>query len=183
MQSIKVTVLALSVSAAGVALVGCASDDAPKAVRTSAATVGEQLSAQDFMKKAALSGLYEVESSRLAASKGIPQADKDFANRMVSDHTKANDELKRLAQQKQINVPTELDAAHQKKIDELRKLDGQEFARKYHDQQLKAHEEAVALFQRASQQLTDNELKAFAAKTLPALQEHLQMCKGCHPKT
>src|SRR5688500_7323373 len=137
-----------------------------------------QLDAQTFVKMAASSGMYEVESSRLALQNASDDHIKQMAQKMIDDHTKANDELKQIAQSKNITVPTEMTDQHRQQLEALQKAQGTNLASMYHQQQLAAHQEAVSLFEKASQQLSDNELKAFAAKTLPTLQEHLKMVQS-----
>jgi putative membrane protein len=96
---------------------------------------------------------------------------------MIDDHTKANDRLKTLATQKNIPVPTQMLPQQKTQLDALRNLSGAAFDRAYMDAQMQGHEEAVALFDRASKNLTDNDLKNFASETLPTLRQHNDMVK------
>jgi putative membrane protein len=122
--------------------------------------------------------MFEVESSKLALQKSQDQSVKDVAQRMIDDHTKANDRLKALATQKNIPVPTQMLPQHKTQLEALRNQSGAAFDRAYLDAQALAHQQAVALFDRASKDLTDNDLKSFASETLPTLREHNDMVKG-----
>lgn len=131
-----------------------------------------------FMKKAAEAGLAEVEASKLAASKASNTQVKSFAQQMVDDHSKANDELKALAASKGVTLPTEPSMAQKAKLKLLQGADGANFDKRYAESfGLKAHEDTVSLFQKESQKAKDPEVKAWAEKTLPTLQHHLEMAK------
>src|SRR5437763_1411506 len=94
---------------------------------------------------------------------------------MIRDHTETSKELKQLVQSGKVRTefPSALDAEHQKKLDDLKKLSGRELDRQYDSMQLPVHREAVDLFSRYAQAGDNSEIKAWAAKTLPHLQEHL----------
>lgn len=137
-----------------------------------------------FMKKAAASGLAEVQASRLAVEKAQNTQVKGFAQQMVDDHTKTNDELKALAASKNISLPTEPERRQQARIKGLQGLSGARFDARYAEQfGVKAHEDTVRLFMQASQKSKDAEVKAWVDKTLPALQNHLQMAKDLRKAT
>jgi putative membrane protein len=101
---------------------------------------------------------------------------------MVADHTKANDELKEIASKKGITLPTSMDAKSQATYDRLSKLSGAEFDRAYMRDMVADHKTDVNEFKQESERGTDPDLKAFAAKTLPTLQEHLQMAESTDAK-
>jgi putative membrane protein len=101
---------------------------------------------------------------------------------MVDDHGKANDELKKLASQKGITLPTDLDAKHQATYDRLSKLSGADFDRAYMADMVKDHHEDVNEFRKESQSGSDPDVKAWAAKTLPTLEHHLQMAESTNGK-
>ena len=131
-----------------------------------------------FMKNAAEAGLAEVEASKLAASKATNTQVKSFAQQMVDDHSKANDELKALAASKGVTLPTEPSMAQKAKLKLLQGADGANFDKRYAESfGVKAHEDTVSLFQKESQKAKDAEVKAWAEKTLPTLQHHLEMAK------
>jgi putative membrane protein len=132
---------------------------------------------RDFLMDAAMGGLEEVELGRLAAQQGMSEAVKQFGQRMVDDHSKANTELMTLAQSKGITLPTTLDEKHQKDVTKLTAMSGAEFDRAYAKMMLSDHNKDVSEFEKQSMRGVDPDLKAFAAKTLPTLQEHLQLAK------
>ncbi|WP_280156240.1 DUF4142 domain-containing protein [Piscinibacter sp. XHJ-5] len=137
-----------------------------------------------FLKQAAQGGLAEVESSKLAVSKASNTQVKGFAQQMVDDHTKANEELKALASAKGVALPTEPSVAQKAKLKLLESADGASFDRRYADSMgVAAHEDTVKLFQKASTSAADPQVKAFATKTLPTLQHHLQMAKDLKSTT
>jgi len=138
-----------------------------------------RVSTEDFVKKVAISDMTEIQSSQLALSKN-PDADtKTFAEKMVKDHQQTSTELKQLVSDGKVKatLPTALDAEHQKKLDDLKAKSGKDFDTAYDRMQVQAHEEAVALFEQYSKDGDDADLKAWAAKTLPHLKEHLAMAK------
>jgi putative membrane protein len=162
-----------TLTALGVAAAGLWADE-PR--RTAADD--EKFTDKAFVEKAAVGGMLEVKSSQLAQQMGGNAAIKNFAARMVADHTAANGELSNLARQKGWRLPTTLDKKHQDMLDQLRKSQaGDQFDRQYVDMQVKAHDKTVALFEKASQHAQDADLKAWVAKTLPTLKEHQQMAK------
>jgi len=133
--------------------------------------------ANTFVKEAAVGGMAEVELGKLAKDKGDSDTVKQFGQKMVDDHSKANDELKSLAKKKNIDLPTSLDAKHQAVVDRLSKLSGADFDRAYSTEMVKDHQEDVKEFQKEANSGTDSDIKNFASSTLPTLQEHLKMAR------
>lgn len=132
-------------------------------------------SSETFAKAAAQGGMTEVEVSKLALSKSTDTEVKSFAQRMVNDHGKANDELKSLAKAKGITLPTGLDAEHRAKVDKLTGKSGKAFDAAYSEAMHKDHAKTVALFRAASTANgVDKDFQAFAKKTLPTLEDHSQ---------
>ena len=125
-----------------------------------------------FVDKAATGGMAEVKLSKLAMDKGQSTEVKQFARKMVEDHTKANMELKQIAEKQDITVPTTLDEKHQKIYDKLLKLDGASFDKEYMHAMTVDHDETVKLFKEQAKNGQDPELKSFAMKTLPVLEKH-----------
>ena len=130
-----------------------------------------------FVMEAAQGGMAEVELGRLATEKASNADVKQFGQRMVDDHGKANDELKGLAAQKKVTLSTELDAKHKETRDRLSKLSGDAFDKAYMADMVADHNKDVAAFARVSKTAKDADLKAWAGKALPTLQEHQQMAK------
>jgi putative membrane protein len=141
------------------------------------ALLGIAPSTQDFVTEAAMGGMFELESSKLAVQKADGPV-KEFASQMVSDHTKASTELATQAKTENLSVPTTLNNSNQSKIDKLQKLAGPDFSRQYMDYQVSAHKDAVSLFQRYGKGGDNSKLKAWAITTLPTLQHHLDMAEG-----
>ena len=97
---------------------------------------------------------------------------------MVDDHSRANEDLKQLASTKGVTLPTELDAKHKSELAKMSKLTGADFDKAYSKSMLSDHVKDVAAFEKQSQKAADPDLKAFAAKTLPVLEEHLQLARA-----
>jgi putative membrane protein len=131
-----------------------------------------------FMKDAAADGMAEVELGKLAESKATRADVKAFAQMMVNDHSKANDELKGLADQKKVDLPDDPKPEHKATRDRLEKMSGDAFDRAYLDHMVKDHEKAVNLFSRESKSGHDADVKAWAGKTLPTLQAHLAQVRS-----
>jgi putative membrane protein len=131
----------------------------------------------EFMTKAASGGMLEVELGKVVAQRATTPAAKEFAQQMVTDHTKANDELKALAAKKNFKLPASLGEDQKKVYDEVLTEKGAKLDQKYVYEMVDDHEEDVKEFQEASTKSSDPAVKAFAAKTLPVLQMHLTMIK------
>jgi putative membrane protein len=134
-----------------------------------------------FMMTAAQGGMAEVEMARLALERGSSEEVKTYAQRMVDDHTKANEELMVIAQSKGVALPTAPDAKHTAVKEKMMKLSGAAFDREYvmmagH----KDHEKMEKLFRDESTKGKDADVKGFAAKTLPVVREHLAMARALH---
>ncbi|HZY17960.1 MAG TPA: DUF4142 domain-containing protein [Ramlibacter sp.] len=127
-----------------------------------------------FIERAAGSGMFEVQVSQLATTRASSPDVKSFAGMLVDHHTKANDELTKIANSKGVELPAAPPRAMRRDIEQLGKKNGQEFDRDYiRNVGIKAHEKDIKEFEKASKDLKDPELKAFADKTLPQLKEHL----------
>ncbi len=135
-----------------------------------------------FMNDAAPGGMAEVELGKLAASKAQNAEVKAFAQKMVEDHSKAGEELKALAAQKKVTLPTDVLPTHKEIMAKLSKLSGADFDKEYVTAMVAAHEKDVAAFENVSKTAADADVKAFAAKTLPTLKMHLEMIKGMAEK-
>lgn len=130
-----------------------------------------------FAQHAGQAGLAEVALGKLAATKASDTDVREFAQKMVDDHSKANAELASLAKSKSIPVPTDTDAKHKAEADRLSKLSGAAFDKAFMHAMVGDHDHAVALFHTYSERGDDPELKAWATKTLPTLQEHERLAK------
>ncbi|HZR37513.1 MAG TPA: DUF4142 domain-containing protein [Nevskia sp.] len=130
-----------------------------------------------FFKEGAGAGLAEVAAGQLAAQQAADPRVRQFAQQMVKDHSRANQELQALARQKGVTLPTAPDAKHQQVLQELKTKRGTAFDKAYVQAQLSDHKDAVSLFDVASGS-TDPDVSAFASKTLPVLRHHLQMAES-----
>ncbi len=139
-----------------------------------------QLSRSDyrFLASAARGGMEEVQLGQLAEQKAANTAVRDFGQRMVTDHNKANEELRQLASQKGAMLPTQLSHLENYRVEHLQKLSGPDFDRAYAKDMVKDHQKDVREFEKASRDLTDPDLKAWAQKTLTTLQQHLQLAQN-----
>lgn len=135
---------------------------------------------QQFMTQAAAAGLAEVELSRLAIHRADSDAVKHFGDRMMRDHSAADAELQRLAEQKGVSLPQELDATHRAAYDRLSTMSGPEFDQAYMVQMMSDHAEAVRLFQHEAQAGQDPDVRGWAATKLPTLQAHAQAAQQIH---
>lgn len=130
-----------------------------------------------FASEAATGGLMEVQLGQLAQQNADSADVKQFGQRMVTDHGKANDELKALAQQKNLTLPTELKGKHKSEQEKLSKTSGANFDRMYMGLMVKDHVKDVADFRKAATKVKDPDLNAWSAKTLPVLEQHLQQAR------
>lgn len=135
-----------------------------------------------FMTQAALSGAAEVELSAAAAERGASADVRRFAQMMIADHGKSNGELRALASEKNVTLPTGPDAEHRTKFESMRNLNGSELDKAYVEAMVADHQKAVDLFTKQAADNSDPNLKAFAAKNLPTLQKHLEMIKEIQVK-
>lgn len=135
-----------------------------------------------FVKKAARGGLAEVELGQLATQKASNEEVKKFGQRMVDDHTKANEQLKQVAAEKNIDLPQNLDAKDKATKAHLEKLSGEQFDKAYMRDMVKDHQKDVAEFEHESKMAKDPAIKSFAEQTLPTLREHLKEAEKIAPK-
>ena len=132
----------------------------------------------DFIKEAAMGGMMEVQLGKLAQDKSANDGVKQFGKRMEQDHSKANDELKKLASSKGVELPTALDKKHQGKVDKLAKASGADFDKRYMSDMVSDHKTDIKEFQKAADKGKDADVKNWASQTLPTLKEHLQLAQS-----
>jgi len=183
-QSLGVAALASLASLPLTAQTAAPAHPAGQSAKAGGAAATGKLSAGDtkFVHEAAAGGMAEVSLGKLAADKATNPDVKQFAQRMVDDHSKANDELKTLASQKGITLPADTDATHKATEARLSKLSGAAFDKAYMADMVKDHDKDVAAFKHASTAAADADLKAWAGKTLPTLQEHQTQAKSINTK-
>ena len=131
-----------------------------------------------FVEKAAVGGKAEVELGQLAQEKAQNEQVKQFAHRMVTDHSQANSELVSMGDKMQLTLPTELDKETQDLKTKLSKRNGAKFDKEYMKAMVDDHQKDVNEFQKQSNNAINSDVKAFASKTLPTLQQHLDLAKS-----
>ncbi len=132
----------------------------------------------DFAVKAAEGGLLEVELAQLALTKGTSAKVKEFAQSMINDHGKANEELKSLAQSKNITLPTTLSEDSQEDYNKLAEKTGKDFDKAYSNFMVKDHKEDLNMFKKAAEKAEDPDLKSWASSKVPVLEHHLSMAES-----
>lgn len=169
------------------ATTGQSAQETSTATATTTGESGGTLSAmspedKEFVTKAGMGGLYEVQVGNLALQKAASADVKAFAQRMVTDHGNANAELAQLATTKGLALATELAGDHKAAVDHLSGMSGADFDKMYMQHMVEDHDKDVAAFDKASTSATDADLKAWAGKTLPTLKEHQAMAKSIAAK-
>lgn len=131
---------------------------------------------QTFAQKAAMGNMAEVEAGKIALEKSSNEKVKAFAQRLVTDHTKAGDELKAAASQEGITVPSAIDAKHQAALDHLKGLSGDQFDAAFKAHMVEDHKKDIAMFEKEAAS-GQSAVDQFASQTLPTLKEHLKMAE------
>jgi putative membrane protein len=176
---VAVVAMACMVSFGVVAQTSSNNSDQSASKSASSANSSGQLSAADknFVMKAAQGGMAEVELGQLAAQKGNSDDVKKFGQRMVDDHSKANDQLKSIAQQKGVQIPSDLDAKDKALKDKLSNMSGDQFDHMYMQHMVQDHKKDVAEFKKEANSGKDQDVKNFAQQTVPTLEDHLKMAQ------
>lgn len=151
-------------------------------VTTNAQSAALNADDRAFLEKAAVGGKAEVELGQLAQEKAQSDDVKQFAQRIVTDHSQANSELLSMGDKMSLTLPTALDDQHQKEKDRLSKLNGAKFDKEYMKRMVEDHQKDVNEFQNESQSAVNSDVKNFASKNLPTLQQHLDLAKGIQSK-
>ncbi len=136
----------------------------------------------DFMNAAGAGSMAEVELGRLAVEKAESSDVKEFGRKMIEDHSKALEELKKLAEQKNAELPKDILPTQKEVKDKLSKLNGAEFDKEYVKAMVEDHKKDVTAFEAVSKTATDADVKVFATKTLPTLKMHKEMIEGIADK-
>ena len=135
-----------------------------------------------FAQRAASGGMAEVQTAELAQQRAASPLVKQFASRMITDHTQANADLQQIAQEQNIELPAKPAGKDAAAGQRLRGLNGAAFDQAYLQHELQDHQATIALFRRQAMSGQDPELKAFAQRTLPILQQHLQMVQALNAR-
>lgn len=135
-----------------------------------------------FAMNAAQGGMAEMKLGKLAADKASDAGVKAFGQQMVDDHSKANEDLKSTAEKEGITLPNDLNAKQQAIYSKLDKLSGPAFDRAYVNDMVRDHEEDAKEFRKEANSGRDEQIKAFASRTLPMIQSHLDKIKSIQSK-
>jgi putative membrane protein len=130
-----------------------------------------------FIKKASIGGMMEVELGKYAQENAASQSVKDFGKLMETDHSKANEELKAVAEKNNFTVPDKMDDKHLDKVKKLKTRKGVDFDKEYMDMMVDDHQKDIDEFQNALNNVKNPELKDWISRTLPTLKNHLADAK------
>jgi putative membrane protein len=140
------------------------------------------LTDNDFVAKAGSCMLHQIELGKLAQTNAQDAEVKKFAERMVTDHTKALEDLRTAARSANIPVPDKMNADDQKEVDRFRTLKGADFDKQYIEHMVKDHQKSETVLTQASKDLKDPGLKGFATRSLPSVQEHLKQARAINDR-
>ena len=181
----KINALSVLFAACFFALVSCGTKSNQKDSKEVAEEQNEQKfddtkteDASEFAVAAADGGMLEVQLAQLALEKASSPKVKEFAQSMVTDHSKANEELKSLAQTKNITLPSSLSEEKQKDYNDLAEKSGAEFDKAYSDYMVKDHKDDIDKFKKAAENAEDPDIKTWAANKVPVLEHHLSMAES-----
>lgn len=152
-------------------MVACDDDDDKAPANNN---VTPKMTAAEFMMQAAGSDTFEISSGMMARTRGTDAGVKTFADTLVKDHTMTSTELKAIARQKNVTLPKTMPADKQALLNDLTNRARNDFDKRFSDIQIQAHTEAIALFQRAINEVEDTQVRDFANRHLPHLQMHLR---------
>lgn len=176
-----------ALAAVALALGGClmAGTVSAQATMPAASASSAKLAHADssFLKDAAESGIAEVSAGKIAVQKSANADVKAFAQKMVDGHGSARNDLQSLAAAKDVKLPTDETVVQKGKLKLLEQRDGTSFDHHYAEGQVSAHKDAIKLFQKASTNAKDADVKAWATKMLPTLQQHLQDAQALEAST
>jgi putative membrane protein len=130
-----------------------------------------------FPQNAYSGGMMEVELGRLAQQKASSEKVKQFGERMIADHTKANEELKAIAMKDNISLPAKMLDSNKDTYDQLNKYDGKEFDKEYMNKMVEDHKQVISDFEDASQNAKNQDVRQWAKNTLPTLRQHLELAQ------
>jgi putative membrane protein len=130
-----------------------------------------------FMHEAASGGMAEVALGRYAVEHGASQDVKNFGQKMVDDHSKADAALRKMAEGKGVNLPMSLNKEDQEMVDRLEKLSGSDFDKAYAKEMVADHAKDISAFEKASKESNDKDVRAWANDTLGTIKEHYELAK------
>ena len=132
---------------------------------------------KEFVTQVAYGGAAEVAKSLIAAGKATNADVKAFAQKMIVEHGRSNEELQRIVTAKGLAFPTALDEARQEEVDRLQEAAAPQFDRVYVNQMIQDHQKTIAMFEAAQATLQDQDVRTYVTKMLPALRQHLEQAK------
>ncbi|MEO8406357.1 MAG: DUF4142 domain-containing protein [Chitinophagaceae bacterium] len=138
-----------------------------------AQTISTDAESTSFMTKAADAGMAEVQMGEMAQQKAVNAKVKDFATMMIHDHSAVNDQVKALAAQRNVTLPDSVSDDHKKKMNDLMKKTGKDFDKAYVSAMVDGHKKVLDMFQDASKNVKDTEVKTLIDNTIPKIQMHL----------
>jgi putative membrane protein len=143
-----------------------------------ASSSGEMVGKTDmtFMTKAAQAGMMEVQLAQLAQQKAASEDVKSYARKLEQDHSTANEQLKKIAQERNVQLPSDL-GPHQQHVAKFQNLSGEEFDRAYMKMQVQHHKKDIGEFRKYQTRSMDTDLKEFAAAQMPVLQQHYEQAQ------
>jgi len=136
-----------------------------------------------FIEEAAQGGMAEVQLGKLAEQQAASDQVKQFGRKMADDHQKANEQLKKIAASKGVNLPADISSSDRREYDKLQKKTGADFDREYMKEMVSDHKKDVKDFESAAKKADDADIKSFASQTLPTLHQHLDMAQQTEAMT
>lgn len=138
----------------------------------------QKVNDKKFVKKAAEGGMAEIAMGKLAQEKGATQAVKEFGQKLVDDHTKADNQLKEVAAKENLEIPSSMSKKHQKEVNKLSKLSGPEFDKAFIKRAVKDHKKDIQEFQAEAQHGSNPSVREFASNNVPVLEQHLNIAEN-----
>jgi putative membrane protein len=193
LQPIAVTMAAIFLMIGGIPIAygqqsGAANmqENSPANAKENNATMTQQESISNTDKQCVNSalqdGMLEVAVSKEAAERSTNKDVQSFAKQMIQAHSKANDQLRQIAQKGGLQTPVTMGTKNDSEMQKLSKFNGSKFDDAYMRFAIKTHEKAINMFTKEAKEGTDQDLKTFASQTLPTLQHHLSMAESLHQK-
>jgi len=130
-----------------------------------------------FMMSAARDGIFHVEAGKLAVQRGSSEGVKQFGQHAIDHHTQMNDELMQLASKKGVTLPKKMNKKEKEALDKVVKLSGPDFDKAYLEMEINCHSMDLSSFQKEAKSGKDPDVKAWAAKAVEAIEEHLKMAR------
>lgn len=173
MKKSNVKVLAYSLIMSGIAFASCNKTDR-------VAAKAEHDKVENFIKEAAANDMFELTAGMMAAEQSKATDVDLYGQQIVHVHSRTNPVLEDLARSKHIQLSSELPSEKKKLVAKLEDKKGEEFDKEFAEVQLEAHQEAVALYEKADKEVTDKDVQAFVDQVLPVLKEHLAEAQEIH---